>query len=477
MDIYSSKKKAKHAAPRKKKRAKNKNFFIKIKEWFLNLPKKKRAVVVALTSVLLVLTILLGTVIGIFLDLTKDYNYSNIDDDEINSIVPINEGIINIALFGIDSREVGSFKGLSDSIMILSLNTNTGKINIISVMRDSLVKIPGKKVNKINSAYNAGGPTLAIKTLNQNFGLDIKEYATVNFYGMTDIIDAVGGIEVDVQKNELNGLGRLNNLIADYCNYTGDKPDYVEKAGLQTLNGMQAVSWSRIRYASTADGEANDYGRTDRQRYVMEQLLNKALSMSVKDYPALIKALLPHMETSLSYSEIIKLAGIFAKDITFEQTRIPQHSYVMNGPAINRVGSYVYYNLDFASDIIHALIYDGISQDDYIKQNGVVKKGWYDGPVSNSSGSTTTSSDSPSNITSSDDTSSETSSENNSDQSSSQTSSDNSSNISSDDNSSSSNSEDESEDVGTEDESNSQTSSDVETDNPQQNEDNDNSEV
>ncbi|MBO5872688.1 MAG: LCP family protein, partial [Clostridia bacterium] len=428
MDIYSSKKKAKHAAPRKKKRAKNKNVFIKIKEWFLNLPKKKRTVVVALTSVFLVLTILLGTVIGIFLDLTKDYNYSNIDDDEINSIVPINEGIINIALFGIDSRKVGSFKGLSDSIMILSLNTDTGKINIISVMRDSLVEIPGKKVNKINSAYNAGGPALAIKTLNQNFGLDIKEYATVNFFGMADIIDAVGGIEVDVQKNEIHAVGGANQCILEQAYHLGVEPDYIEKEGLQTLNGMQAVGWARIRKVSTAEGVSDDYGRTDRQRYVMEQLLNKALSMSVKDYPALIKALLPHMETSLSYSEIIKLAGMFTKNITFEQTRVPQHSYVMNGPAINRVGSYVYYNLDFASDIIHALIYDGISQDDYIKQNGVVKKGWYDAPVSNSSGSTTSSSDSSSNITSSDDTSSDTSSEDSSandssDQSSSQTSS------------------------------------------------------
>ena len=474
MDIYSSKKKAKHAAPRKKRAVKNKNVFVKIKEWFLNLPKKKRAVVVALTSVLLILTILLGAVIGIFLDLTRDYNYNDLDDDEINNIVPINEGIINIALFGIDSRDVGSFKGLSDSIMILSLNTDTGKINIISVMRDSLVEIPGKKVNKINSAYNAGGPTLAIKTLNQNFGLDIKEYATVNFYGMADIIDAVGGIEVDVQKNELNGLGRLNNLIADYCNYTGDKPDYVEKAGLQTLNGMQAVSWSRIRYASTVDGESNDYGRTDRQRYVMEQLLNKVLTMNLKDYPALIKALLPHMETSLSYSEIMKLAGIFAKNISFEQTRIPQHSYVMNGPKINRVGSYVYYNLDFASDIIHALIYDGVSQDDYIKQNGVVKKGWYDGPVSDSSGSTTTSSSTSSNDTSSEDTSSgsssseDSSNQGSSDQDSSDTSSDNSSGGSS----SSSSSEDESDDVGTGNENDNDNETNSEVDNPQQSENN-----
>jgi LCP family protein required for cell wall assembly len=129
----------------------------------------------------------------------------------------IDKKIINIALFGIDTRTENSFEGLSDSIMVLSLNTETKTVKIISFMRDTLVPIEqpnGKKLcNKINSAYAKGGPELAIKTLNQNFGLDISEYATVNFYGMAEIIDAVGGIEIDVQKQEINGYRRLNDLM------------------------------------------------------------------------------------------------------------------------------------------------------------------------------------------------------------------------------------------------------------------------
>ncbi len=419
MDINSNKSKGEHLKPRSKKTRTPKNkgenkiksFFKRFKVWFMSLPKKTRVIAVTLTSIILVLTIAIGIVLGVIADLTKDLNYNDLDDEELDKIVPISEGIVNIALFGIDSRstkEEQKFEGLSDSIMILSINTDTGKINIISVMRDSLVEIPGKKVNKINSAYAQGGAALAIKTLNHNFNLDIKEYATVNFFGMSEIIDAVGGIEVDVQKNEIDGYRRLNDLIYELAGYMGVKATPVKKAGLQTLNGMQAVSWARIRAAATADGEANDYGRTDRQRFVMEQLLNKALATSVSEYPKLIKALLPYMETSLSYSEIIKLAGVLTKEITFEQTRIPQHSYTLTPPSISRVGSSVYYNLDFAADIIHALIYDGISQDTYIETNGVVKKGWYTGPTSSSgSGNNSDSSDTSSDDTTSGDTASD----------------------------------------------------------------------
>lgn len=382
MDIYSSKKKAKHSRPPRKKVPGKKNVFARIKDWFLGLSKVKKGILIAVVSLLLVLSILTGVVLGFFLDMTEDYQYEEVDDPEIEQIIPIAEGITNIALFGIDTRKEGSFSGNSDSIMILSINGDTGKINIISVMRDSLVKIPGMQENKINAAYGFGGPALAIKTLNQTFGLDIKEYATVNFYGMEDIINAVGGIEVDVQKNELNGIGGLNASINEQALYRKVKPQFVQNPGLQTLNGMQAVAWARIRKAATAEGVRDDYGRTDRQRYVMEQLLNKALALEYSQYPKLIKAMLPYVQTSLSFAEIVELSGILTKDITFEQTRIPQHSYVMAGPRINRVGSYVYFNLDFAKRIVHSIIYDGVSQDDYIKTNGVVLQGWYTGPVS-----------------------------------------------------------------------------------------------
>ena len=372
-------------------KSKKKGFFKRIKEAFKKMSKRKRAVVITLISIISVLVLLLGSVFGygcyVYCDLRASYNHNTeLDDDkELQNIVPINEEITNIALFGIDSRKVGSFKGLSDSIMILSLNNKTGQIKLISVMRDSLVEIPGYGYKKINSAYSIGGPALAIKTLNQNFGLDIKEYATVNFYGMAEIVDAVGGIEVDVQDYEINVAKGLNSNIREQCKHMGVSASkyLVTKGGKQVLNGVQAVAWARIRSVSTnVSGQANDYGRTDRQRYVMEQLLNKAKGVAVTEYHGLAKKIVKHMETSLHFDkELIPLVmNMFSKDINFQQNRVPQSNYVIsdryNIPAL---GWTVYYNLDFATDIIHAFIYDDITPEDYIKENGINKDSWHSG--------------------------------------------------------------------------------------------------
>ena len=378
MDIYSSKKKARHA---KRKEARSKK----------PLSPKQKKLLIILISVVSALTIILGTGIGFLLWMTSDYNYNDevAQDDEINNIQPIDEEIVNIALFGIDTRNVKSFKGLSDSIMILSINKGTGDIKLISVMRDSLVEIPkesGTIYNKINGAYSRGGATLAIKTLNKNFGLDIKEYATVNFYGMADIIDAVGGIEIEVQDKEIDANNGLNHNIREQADYLNIKnPPLVKKGGLQKLSGIQAVAWARIRSVSISEGTANDYGRTDRQRVVIEKLLNRALDMKVSEYPNLIKNMLPYLETSLSYSEILTLSKVLSKEIEFTQTRVPQSDYVIPAPKISGVGSVVYYNLEFAQKIIHSFIYDDIKQEDYLKNNEIVRKGWYEGPTANAS--------------------------------------------------------------------------------------------
>lgn len=262
----------------------------------------------------------------------------------------------------------------------------------MSVMRDTLVPITynGKTTyGKINSAYRKGGPELAIKTLNTIFGLDISEYATVNFYGMADIIDAVGGIEVELAKGELDtmvheygyvaNLG-LNGNVEEICKYKGLDPSkyYIKSAGVQHLNGVQAVAYARIRHAANAEGVNDDYGRTDRQRLVMEQLFNKAVKLGKSEYVGLAKALIPCSETSLSYSEIISLAfNILLKSPTFEQTRIPMFEYQMSSKSVKGVGSCVYYDLNYASKLIKAFIYDDIKPEDYIAANGVEKNDWY----------------------------------------------------------------------------------------------------
>ena len=349
--------------------------------WWSNRKKWQKGLIISVSSVILVLAIVIGTVRMVF-----DYNYNEIEQapENLGFEDVINKNIINIALFGIDARTPDTFEGLSDSIMILSLDTVTKKVKIVSVMRDSFVPLPydnGKtKYAKINSAYQKGGPELAIKTLNTTFGLDISEYATVNFYGMADIIDAVGGIDAELTKAEVgkNTVHGLNECIDEICEHLGlDASKYhIYKSGKQHLNGIQAVAYSRIRYVKNIWGTNNDYGRTDRQRFVMEQLFNKALTMKKSQYVKLAKALMPCCETSLSYSEIMDLAvDMLLASPTFHQYRMPQEDFIMKSPS--GVGSVVYYDLDYAKKLIHAFFYEDISPDEFIETNGIEKNNWY----------------------------------------------------------------------------------------------------
>ena len=378
--------------------------------WWGRRKKWQKAVMISAVSLVTALAVTVGVLLKVF-----DYNYNNItaNPEELGFESVIDKKITNVALFGIDSREVGSFKGLSDSIMILSLNNETKKVKVISVMRDSLVPITynGKTTYaKINSAYSKGGPELAIKTLNEIFGLDISEYATVNFYGMADIIDAVGGIDVTLAEGELDVYGYvgglrvswgLNGCIDEQCSYMGLDPSkyYVNKAGLQHLNGIQAVAYARIRHAANIEGTNDDYGRTDRQRYVMEQLFNKAVTLTKSQYISLAKSLIPCSETSLSYSQIISLAvNILLNSPTFEQSRVPLTEYQMGSKSVSGSGSCVYYDLDYAGKIIKAFVYDDITPEAYMEANGIEKNDWYANRYSTSSktnSSTVSSSKSP----------------------------------------------------------------------------------
>lgn len=368
-----------------------------VKRWWKNRKRWQKAVLISVTSVVLAVSIGLSFVFSYF-----DYNYNPITTkpEELGFEGTIDKNVINIALFGIDTRKQNYFKGNSDSIMILSLNTKLKKVKIISVMRDSLVPVEQDgetRYKKINSAYSLGGPVLAIKTLNKVFGLDISEYATVNFYGMMDIIDAVGGIEAELIDREVVSAGAnrhaLNGLIKEMCKKLKKDPEkyYITEPGKYKLNGIQAVAYSRIRYVPNVWGTNNDYGRTDRQRYVMNQLFNRAVKISKSEYPKLIKALIPCSETSLSYSDIMGLAvNLLLNSPTFEETRMPKNEYQMTQPNTSE-GSVVYYDIDFAKKVVNAFIYDDISLEDYVEQNGIEKNDWYRNRFGISSGGTSSS--------------------------------------------------------------------------------------
>ena len=381
--------------------------FGKFKSWWRKCKGWQKGLMITATSFLLIFAIGFSVLWGTGILSLLNYNYNDITDDneELGFENVLSDDIVNIALFGLDTRNLNSFKGNSDSIMILSLNTTTKKVKIISVMRDSFVPITynGKTTySKINSAYAKGGPELAIKALNTNFGLDISEYATVNFYGMVDIIDAVGGIEAELTKAEVASVSKnayaLNACIKEISENLGEKPSehYITTAGVHHLNGIQAVAYSRIRYVANIWGTNNDYGRTDRQRYVMEQLFNKAITLEKTQYIKLAKSLIPCSETSLSYSEIIGLAfDILLKSPTFSQARMPQQEFLMPSPNTS-AGSVVYYDLEFAKTLIHAYIYDDITFEDYVAEHGIQKNNWYKGGSSSVKNPATSNSSSPS---------------------------------------------------------------------------------
>lgn len=336
------------------------------------------SIILIILIVLAALSIILVTAGIIYIRSLLDYNYNEITSENLGANETIDDKTINIALFGVDSRDENSFKGRSDSIMILSFSTTTKKIKLISVMRDSFVPIEkesGVVYSKINSAYSTGGPELAIKTLNNVFALDITEYATVNFGGMEDIVDAVGGVQVTVTEDELATLN--SDLKREAQKYGGDKEDYRIQAGKQNLNGIKAVLYSRIRYVANSEGTRDDYGRTDRQRIILEQLIKKATTMDKTRYIELIGTLGPCCESSLTKTEILDMATkVLLNKPTFSEGRVPSLEYIMNSPKTN-AGSVVYYDLEYAANIIHSFIYDDIKPNEYIEQNEIQKNDWY----------------------------------------------------------------------------------------------------
>lgn len=380
IDILSDSSLTKDSHGRYKKQERN-----KFKLWWKNLTKGKKAALISVTSVVLVIAMLLG---WFFIYFRYNYNAITENPEELGFTGVKDKSVINVALFGVDTRDANVFKGNTDSIMILSLNTETKKVKIISVMRDTLVPMEyeGKKYHgKINSAY-VKGPEHAIKTLNENFDLDISEYATVNFFGMVDIIDAVGGITATITEDELKWKGNdhpnLNNCMNEICSQLGlNANDYfIKKAGEQTLNGVQAVAYARVRNCTSVWGTRDDFGRTDRQRHVMQELFNKAITMKKSQYVSLIKALIPCTETSLSYGDILSLAvNILLSSPTFEQYRLPpaeyQADFLMKGPSA--YGSIIYYDLGYAAKLVNAVIYDDVTFEEYIEEHGIDHNDWY----------------------------------------------------------------------------------------------------
>ena len=226
----------------------------------------------------------------------------------------------SVLLIGTDSRDVGSERGRSDTMLLLSLNSQTHQIYLTSFMRDAYVNIPNYGYNKLNAAYSYGGAELLMDTLEQNYQISIDDYCVVGFMGFASIIDAFGGVKIDLSDEEAKALNII--LQSEVNQLAGDDPfsDFIEKGGTYILNGKQALSYARIRYVGNADFE-----RTSRQREVMTQLLHNAKTRAVTAVPQLISSAMPHLGTNMSDFDmyLLSLRAPVAMTYDITQMQIP----------------------------------------------------------------------------------------------------------------------------------------------------------
>ena len=208
----------------------------------------------------------------------------------------------NIALFGLDTRQAGSLgKGnRSDTIMVASINNKTKDVKIVSVYRDSYLNLANDKYRKCNEAYSIGGPEQAVAMLNMNLDLKIDRYMSVDFLAVSEVVDLLGGIEIDVDEYEIE---HLNNYTVETSKVTGKSTTKLKSTGLQTLDGVQATSYCRIRYT-----KGDDFKRTERQREVLETIAQKAKTMSATKLDEIIKAVFPMCATNMTVDELLAIA-------------------------------------------------------------------------------------------------------------------------------------------------------------------------
>ena len=264
----------------------------------------------------------------------------------------VSKGYHNIALFGVDARDGQLGRGTrSDTIIIASINLDTQEIKLVSVFRDTYLNLSNDTYNKCNAAYAQGGPEQAISMLNMNLDLDITDYVTVGFGGLIDSIDALGGIEMEIQDAEIS---HLNNYQLTMAEELGVDYTPIEHSGKQLLNGMQATAYCRIRYT-----KGDDFRRAERQRDVLTAMVEKAKEASVSSLKEMVTAILPEVETSLGVNDIVSVLGtvagynVVASDgFPFEDGRV--------GATVGSKGSCVI-PVDLTDNVtaLHELLYPG----------------------------------------------------------------------------------------------------------------------
>lgn len=279
--------------------------------------KKHKGIRRFLTVVLVLLLALAGLW---YVTISRLYDKVEYAPTQILTSEPMKEdGVTNILLIGNDSRVNGE-DGRSDAMILVSISNQTKTIYMTSLLRDIYVEIPGHESNRLNAAYAFGGPELLLKTIKQNLDIEVNRYVQVNFQAFANLIDAVGGVDLELTNEEV----QLVNAYLNEYNMLENRPidtDYLptDASGLLHLNGPQALAYSRNRYIGS------DFGRTERQRKILEAVFHQLPSSMLTNSGELIDGILPNLTTNISKSECYSLSLDAPKLLTYElvQASIP----------------------------------------------------------------------------------------------------------------------------------------------------------
>lgn len=325
--------------------------------------RKKRAIIlgVEIIVILLMLVVVIMAIRGegIFKVLSNEaptrveLNEGEIQE-KMNETVLENEtlkGYRNIALFGVDSTTGALEKGTrSDTIIIASINQDTKEVKLCSVYRDTYLNKGNDKYGKCNAAYANGGPKQAMMMLNMNLDLNITDFVTVGFQGLTDAIDALGGVWIDVDEEEIKHINNYQMCIAENL-----KRPYTEvtSTGYQLLDGLQATAYCRIRYT-----KGDDYMRTFRQREVIKACMDQAKKANVTSLNKIAEAVFPEVYTSLNLEEILTVLGEVSQYKIVADDGLPFEQFRGSG-TIGANGSCVV-PVDLASNVkeLHRFLFD-----------------------------------------------------------------------------------------------------------------------
>lgn len=322
-------KRRRHDIDREKARGKN---------WFLKLCMWQR---VLLCTVIVLICVVAGAVLYVKgkwdkVDSQKIKPEDLIINEEVKKKkeqeIDLGKGYTNIALFGVDSRDGNLGKGnRSDSIIVASLNNETKEIKMVSVYRDTVLNLSDDSYRKCNAAYSYGGPTMAVNMLNMNLDLDIEDYVSVDFGAITDVIDLLGGIEITVSEEE---VAPLNKYVEETARSSGKKANKIEKAGTYLLDGAQATTYARIR--STAGG---DFTRTERQRLVIQKIVEKIQKADLVTINKILDEVFPKISTSFTLQELLQYAKAYSEYKLGDNSGFP---FDKGTDTVSGLGSIVY---------------------------------------------------------------------------------------------------------------------------------------